>query len=264
MPLRSLRVKIALVCSILLAAAGTALWFTHSPVPTPEPDPTLDPEGRVAAARIRRGATVTDRFRQAGVSYPPRELFLRAFKHEAQLEAWARSDAETFTLIHTYPITYSSGKPGPKRREGDRQVPEGFYQIDRFNPLSLYHLSLRVNYPNASDHILSDREKPGFDIYLHGGDGSVGCLPLGDDGIEELYLMALDAGNRGAIPIHIFPARMSGPAWEEFATPLRWNDPGLASFWETLQPGFDAFEHGHRPPTIVVQKDGRYRITATP
>jgi len=257
MPLRSHRVKIALLCGILLAAGGAVAWLSGTPVS--EPDPHRDPEGRVAAARARRSETVAARFRAAGVNYPPRELFLRAFKHEAQLEAWARSDGDTFTLIHTYPVTSSSGKPGPKRREGDRQVPEGFYVLDGFNPLSLFHLSLRVDYPNASDRILSDREKPGFDIFVHGGEKSVGCLPLGDAGIEELYLMTLDAGNRGAVPIHIFPARMSGPAWEKFATPLRSNDLGLDRFWQTLQPGFTAFERTRRVPGIAVEKDGSYR-----
>jgi murein L,D-transpeptidase YafK len=221
-----------------------------------------DPEGRVAAARQRRAAAIAGHFRESGVSYPPRELFLRAFKREALLEVWARSEGATFTLIQRYPITYSSGRPGPKRREGDRQVPEGFYLIDGFNPLSLYHLSLRVNYPNAADRLLSDRARPGFDIYVHGGTGSVGCLPIGDEGIDEVYLMTLDAGNRGAVPIHIFPARMSGPEWEEFATPLRWNDPTLEPFWASLQPAYDEFERTHRLPQITVEKDGHYRVTA--
>jgi murein L,D-transpeptidase YafK len=245
----------------LLAATGTALCAA-----TPSADDTSvlttvksDPAGRVAAARTRVAEQIADRFRKAGVAYPPVELFLRAFKREAVLEVWAR-DTGAFVLIHSFPITSSSGQPGPKRREGDRQVPEGFYTIDRFNPLSSFHLSLRINYPNASDRLLSDPQKPGFDIYIHGGNGSSGCLPLGDDGIEEVYLMTIDAGNHAAVPIHLFPARMSGPEWEAFAAPIRTEQPELARFWAQLQPGFDAFEKTHRLPTITVEKDGSYRV----
>ena len=54
-----------------------------------------------------------------------------------------------------------SGTTGPKRAEGDYQVPEGFYYINEFNPNSKYHLSLGLNYPNASDKILSDSIDPG-------------------------------------------------------------------------------------------------------
>ena len=251
--------KRKLVILFVLVAAAALLWLWRTSMKTPTTDAARDPEGRVARARERRGAAIAGYFRTAGISYPPRELFLRAFKHEAVLEAWARGEG-AFHLIREYPITYSSGQPGPKRREGDRQVPEGFYLIESFNPLSLYHLSLRVNYPNESDRILSDREKPGFDIYIHGGDGSIGCVPIGDEGIDEVYLMALDAKNRATIPLHIFPARMSGSAWEEFVAPIRFNEPALVRFWDQLRPGYDAFEQTHRVPRIAVEKDGSYRV----
>jgi murein L,D-transpeptidase YafK len=252
--------KRLLLLLFVLAGAAAVLWLWPIPVSTTPPTPNPDPEGRVESARARCEESVAEYFRQAGVPVPARELFLRAFKHEAVLEVWARGDEAEFKLIRTYPITYSSGRPGPKRREGDRQVPEGFYQIEGFNPLSLYHLSLRVNYPNASDRVLSDREKPGFDIYVHGGDGSVGCLPLGDAGIEEVYLMALDAGNHDAIPLHIFPARMAGPEWETFVAPFRDSAPALVRFWENLRPGFNAFERTRRLPRIAVAGDGSYRV----
>ncbi len=249
---------------ILLAAfaGGMALWLLRPPAMKPPaiPPSESDPEGRVAQARERRWQTVQDRCARAGIAYPPRELFIRAFKREATLEVWARDDRPEFTLIHSYPITYSSGGPGPKRREGDRQVPEGFYEIEGFNPLSLYHLSLRVNYPNASDRVLSDREKPGFDIYVHGGDGSVGCLPIGDAGIEEVYLLASDAGNRDAIPLHIFPMRMNGPDWNEFVARSGGDAPELIRFWAQLRPGFEMFERTRRVPMVTVTSDGGYEV----
>ncbi|MGB8166396.1 MAG: hypothetical protein WCF18_02825 [Chthoniobacteraceae bacterium] len=252
--------KRTLLVLFVLAGIAALLWLLRSSVKPPATNPDRDPEGRVALARERRQATIAAHFRDAGIGYPPRALFLRALKREAVLEAWARDEGDTFKLIHRYPITYSSGKPGPKRREGDRQVPEGFYAIESFNPLSLYHLSLRVNYPNESDRVLSDREKPGFDIYVHGGDGSIGCVPIGDAGIEEVYLMTLDAGNRAAVPLHIFPAKMSGADWEEFVAPFRFSDPELVRFWEKLRPGYDVFERTRRLPRVTVDKDGSYRV----
>lgn len=257
---RLFAVKRTLLFLIVLVGSTALLWLWRSSVKASSDSPDRDPEGRVARARESRQAAVAEYFRAAGVSYPPRELFLRTFKHEGIFEVWGRDESTRFKLIRSYPISRSSGKPGPKRREGDLQVPEGFYIIDAFNPISIYHLSLRVSYPNASDRVLSDPEKPGFDIYIHGGAKSIGCVPIGDEGIEEVYLMALDAGNRAIIPIHIFPARMSGASWEEFTASFRRNDPSLLRFWENLQPGFEAFERTHTLPRIVIEKNGRYRV----
>ena len=213
---------------------------------------------RVAAARTTSGPVIRWRFAEAGVKFPPREIFLRAFKHEMELELWARDADEPFRKVAAYTITAPSGGPGPKRRGGDRQVPEGCYTIAVFNPKSRFHLSLGINYPNESDRILSDRERPGGEIYLHGSAVSIGCLPLGDAGIEDVYLAALDARTRGqtAIPVHIFPARMSGDSWKEFAR----QKPELRAFWDGLQPIYDAFEKTRRVPSVSVGGDGRYRI----
>ena len=121
----------------------------------------------------RAGSTgasaVHQAFEQAGVDFPPDGIFLRVFKREGRLELWARKGGVPFRLIRSYAITQSSGKPGPKRREGDLQVPEGFYEIDRFNPESSYHLSLGLNYPNASDRLRSDPAAARcLDIFVHG------------------------------------------------------------------------------------------------
>ena len=213
---------------------------------------------RVAAARTTGGPALRRRFAEAGVAYPPREIFLRACKHEMELELWARDADEPFRKVATYTITAPSGGPGPKRREGDRQVPEGCYTIAVFNPKSRFHLSLGLDYPNESDRILADREHPGGEIYIHGSAVSIGCLPLGDAGIEEVYLAALDARTRGQtkIPVHVFPARMSGDLWKEFAR----EQPGLRAFWDQLQPIYEAFEKTRRVPSVSVGGDGAYRI----
>jgi murein L,D-transpeptidase YafK len=255
---------------LLLGPAAIALWVgwgrTHHPPPLPPvaelPPPIFDPTDRVAVARLQHGTEIRDKYHAVAVDYPG-EVFLRWFKREAALELWARSNStRRFRLIWSYPILASSGEPGPKRREGDRQVPEGFYEVDRFNPQSAYHLSLGLNYPNAADRVLSDRDQPGSDIFIHGQDVSIGCAPIGDDGIEEVYLAALDAREAGQarIEVHIFPARMAGPEWDQFAAQEVAARPELGPFWAQLQPGFAFFQRDRQLPPITTSEDGRYFV----
>ena len=222
----------------------------------------LGGEEREAKARAAHGKIIAQKFQDAGLPYPAREIFLRWLKREAVVELWAREDRGPFRLIATYEILATSGGPGPKRRMGDRQVPEGFYEIDRFNPESLFHLSLGLNYPNAADRILSDHDKPGGDIFIHGKNVSIGCAPIGDAGIEQLYLAALDTRTRGQtrIAVHVFPARMHGAEWAAFAA----EHPALAPFWAQLQPAYDAFERDHLVPGFTVAPGGSYRVTPAP
>ncbi len=219
---------------------------------------------RVARARLASEERLTEKFRAAAVPYPSSEIFFRWLKREAVLELWARNDAGPFRHVADYPILSSSGRPGPKRKEGDKQVPEGFYIIDRFNPESLYHLSLGLNYPNDADRVHADPEQPGSDIFIHGSDGSSGCAPLGDPAIEEVYLAALGAQTRGQtkIAVHIFPARMTGPEWPAWAEANTQADPGLAEFWAQLQPAYEFFELHRQLPTVTVTNDGLYKLAA--
>ncbi len=231
---------------LAVAASALAAWFLATRVP--DDWEKLSGPDRITRARKARGSLIRERCQLAGVSYPPREIFLRAFKHEAELELWARGDEGAFRRIATFPILASSGSPGPKRREGDRQVPEGFYVIDRFNAESAYHLSLGLNYPNADDLRHADPEHPGGDIFIHGKDVTIGCLPIGDAAIEELFLIALDVHDHGQreIPVHVFPARMSGVEWAKFSREQIARDPAGADFWERLRPRYEAFERDHR------------------
>jgi murein L,D-transpeptidase YafK len=252
--------------SIFIAVALTAgIWNAwarlHSPPVTSSSLP--DPDDRVAIARLQHGHDIREKYHAVAVTYPG-EIFLRWLKREAQLELWARNVHGRFRLVATYPILASSGAAGPKRREGDRQVPEGFYEVDRFNPKSLFHLSLGLNYPNAADRVLSDPEKPGGDIFIHGSNVSIGCAPVGDDGIEEVYLAALDAQAHGQahIHVHIFPARMSGPDWEDYSAHEVARRPDLGPFWAQLQPAFTAFETQRVIPRFTVSQDGRYVVYA--
>jgi len=214
---------------------------------------------RVRAARLRAQPGLEELFRKAGLAYPPRRVFLRLFKHEAECELWAANQANgQLTKIKTYAICAASGDLGPKRREGDGQVPEGFYLISAFNPWSHFHLSLKIDYPNASDRILADHRHPGGDIFIHGSCVTIGCIPLQDDPIEEVYLAAVDARSNGQarIPVHIFPGRMQTPhsQLERFS----WRNPVLQAFWQNLQEGFAYFETAHVLPKITVDDRGRY------
>jgi hypothetical protein len=170
-----------------------APWAGGAVVPMREEvsqEQVISQVGPAARARLR------PRFDFAGVPYPPSGLRLLAFKAERRLEVWA-ARPPGWVMVREYPIRGASGRAGPKLREGDRQVPEGFYRIVLLNPNSRYHLSLRLDYPNAFDRQYAKaegRHAPGGDIYLHGGQESVGCLALGDPAIEELFTLIYDSG----------------------------------------------------------------------
>ena len=136
-------------------------------------------------------------FASAQVAYPPRELVLVGLKSEKILEVYARAGTNGFKWVRSHPILAASGVVGPKLREGDRQVPEGIYDIELLNPNSSYHLSLRVGYPNAFDREQAARENRtnlGGDIMIHGKALSGGCLAMGDEAAEDLFVLAADTG----------------------------------------------------------------------
>ncbi|MFZ5950049.1 MAG: L,D-transpeptidase family protein, partial [Candidatus Rifleibacteriota bacterium] len=130
--------------------------------------------------------------------YPPEALVFTAFKEEKVLEVYVKhKQTGKFALLKTYPLLAASGHPGPKLREGDRQVPEGVYLVDFLNPNSLYHLALKLNYPNEFDHrkAQSDgRFSPGSNIMIHGNQVSNGCLAIGDGPIEDLFMLSAKTG----------------------------------------------------------------------
>jgi len=126
----------------------------------------------------------------------PKKLTLIGMKHEQSLEVWGDLRGK-WMHIATYPFTAFSGRLGPKFREGDGQIPEGIYRISYLNPNSKFHLSMRVNYPNRFDKKMAKKEKRtnlGGDIMIHGSNQTIGCIPIGDDRIEELYFLAEKVG----------------------------------------------------------------------
>ena len=215
---------------------------------------------RVRTAAKEKDETLRRLFTQKDLSYPPRVILLRAFKKEAILELWTEeSRGKPYSLVKTYPICASSGRIGPKRRFGDEQVPEGFYELDWFNPQSNFYLSLHVSYPNESDRILGERKNQGGDIFLHGNCVTIGCLPITDGGIKEVYWLAVLARTNGQkrLPIEIFPARMTDDELDDLARE-RLDEPEVMAFWVNLKGGFDYFEKNRRPPRVHVNSVGKY------
>ncbi|MGR9088272.1 MAG: L,D-transpeptidase family protein [Gammaproteobacteria bacterium] len=164
------------------------------------PPPQLPGQWTVADVLQAYGGAVKGKlgyyFTQARVSYPPREVTLVALKKEKKLELWARDSGE-FRFIRDYYIMAASGEAGPKLRQGDRQVPEGVYRIEGLNPNSHYHLSMKINYPNEFDRFHAwheGRVNPGSDIFIHGKATSIGCLAMGDEVIEELFVLTAQVG----------------------------------------------------------------------
>ena len=133
-------------------------------------------------------------FAAAGVAYPPHELAYLAFKDRAILEVYARNaDRRAWKLVRSYPVLAASGRIGPKLGDGDRQVPEGVYHVDWLHANSSNHLSLHLDYPNAFDEIVAQREGRedlGRDIAIHGGSSSIGCLAMGDEVAEDLFVLS--------------------------------------------------------------------------
>ena len=205
--------------------------------------------------------TLRKQFAAKGLQLPAKFLYIRSFKFDGQMEVWVKNDRkEAFKLFKTYRVCAMAGTLGPKRMAGDYQVPEGFYYINEFNPNSNYHLSLGLNYPNQSDRILSDSLRPGGDIYIHGSCVTVGCIPLTDEYIEEVYILAAYAKASGEdyIPVHIYPVRYGVKKSMDYLTYLSKSDAQLKQFAQNLQAVYDHFELTHQLPVIMTDARGNY------
>ena len=207
----------------------------EKPPLTPLPEPSGD---------FRRGA----------------QVFVRIYKKESQLELWMRKGGR-YALYKTFPICAFSGKLGPKIRQGDRQAPEGFYNVSarQLNPKSAYHLAFNVGFPNALER---QKRWSGSALMVHGDCKSVGCYAMTNKGIEEIYSF-VDAALRGGqreVPVHIFPFRMtqSNIDSETKGGFFSRGDYGQwTDFWQNLKEGHDLFEQTREPPQAYACA-GRY------
>jgi hypothetical protein len=220
---------------------------------------------RVREARLLARHNLQLLFHERGIPYPAAEIFMRVFKRERALELWVRPEgAEKYELLKKYDICAMAGTLGPKRKQGDRQTPEGFYYISFFNPRSEFYLSLHVDYPNSRDRAMGlEGVSLGGDIYIHGGCSSEGCLAVTDTGIRELYWLSVEARSAGQrrIPVHIFPARLESQDLQALVSSFS-EQPDLGQFWRTLKPGYDYFEEHRRPPVMSVNARGEYALGA--
>ena len=187
-------------------------------------------------------------------------LLIVAYKDNFELDLYVKKKEETtYNKIHTYEICALSGQLGPKRKQGDRQVPEGFYHIDRFNPTSRFYLSLGLNYPNQSDRKKSIVSDPGGDIFIHGDCVTIGCLPMTDEKIKEIYVYAIYARNNGQtkIPVYIFPFKMTHQNMNVYKEEYKDNQ-GLIDFWSNLKVGYDKFTSDKKELRYSFGENGDY------
>jgi len=210
---------------------------------------------------LRNKADVLDRNLGAhGLKSTDLNILIVAYKSEAILDIYAKGSKEaSYRKLASYPICAASGGPGPKRRQGDGQVPEGFYRIDRFNPVSNFHLSLGLDYPNAADKLRTRAANLGGDIFIHGSCVTIGCLPMTNAVIEEIYLYAAYARNSGQkdIPVYVFPFRMTQENMEKFEAIYRGQSEMLA-FWRNIKKGYDKFIESSKALTVNVMGNGDY------
>jgi len=216
---------------------------------------------RVVAARARSGAKLARALEAAGVPHP-RALLLRVFKEERVLEMWAAvSPGGPFVHVGDRAVCASSGGPGPKARTGDGQVPEGLYRVTTLNPWSRFHLSLRLDYPNAADRARNPGvpvSALGGEIFIHGDCVTIGCVPIGDEAIEDVYLAALETRSRGGeVSVLVLPARPGGVPWEGLMKDASTVNGPL---WRSLAGISERLDTSNRMPRVRSEADGRYSL----
>ncbi|MEP9374009.1 murein L,D-transpeptidase family protein [Mesorhizobium sp. KR1-2] len=176
---------------------------------------------------------------------PSDPIVVRVFKEESELEIWKRDRSGRYALLKTYPMCRWSGQLGPKKRSGDRQAPEGFYQVsaNMLNPLSQYYLSFNLGFPNRLESALG---YTGEALMVHGACSSSGCYAMTDDGVAEIYAIAREAlrGGQTSFQVQAFPFRMTAQNMVRHR-----NDPNMA-FWKNLKEGYDIFDVARRQPKV--------------
>lgn len=240
-----MRVRILLV--VLLAVAGPAFAAVsmssllnevrQAAVPARQPYTVQQRVTQFAPAVARR---LKPAFAAAGLAYPPRQLAYVAFKDARVLEVHGRDlPTQPWRFVKRYAVLAASGKPGPKLAEGDFQVPEGIYKAELLNPNSRFHLSIRLNYPNDFDRRMAQRDgrtRLGGDIMIHGNAVSIGCLAMGDQAAEDLFILsAISTGGPTRIVVSPTDFRQRQPAAR--ASGLPW----LPALYASLSTELDRY-----------------------
>jgi murein L,D-transpeptidase YafK len=217
---------------------------------------------RVREAYSHKEGAVIKTLAEHNISRDSLQIYLRAFKTEKKIELWAKNICDpSFTLVKEFPICEISGTVGPKRHSHDLQVPEGFYHISELNPYSRYYLSMRINYPNASDSIRGIHGHLGNLIYIHGKCESSGCISITDDKIQELFVYCIEAFNSGQkeINITIFPAQLNDSNYSRLTSENSRNKDKI-SLWADLKKSYDRFNQTKVPSTVKFLPDGTHEV----
>ena len=221
---------------------------------------------RVKEAYTAKEKAVIQMLSDHSISRDSLRIYLRAFKTEKKIELWGKNICDsTYILIKEFPICEMSGDIGPKRRSYDLQVPEGFYYINELNPYSKYYLSMKINYPNASDSIRGVKGRLGNLIYIHGNCESSGYIAITDEKIKELFIYCIEAYNAGQkkIDIAIYPARLEDKTYNRLIAGYSKNKDKV-SLWGDLKKSYDLFNQKHIPPTVKFLPDGTHEISISP
>lgn len=242
-----LALRNSLVVFFLLLLTGS---FHGQPATAAEPPSTPKSESLMACIKPKIAQELQGKGFALG-----QPIFVRIFKLPGMLEVWMNK-GKGFELFKSYRVCNYSGFPGPKMNEGDWQAPEGFYSVsaEQMNPKSSYHLAFDVGYPNEFD--VAKRRTGGL-IMVHGNCQSVGCFAMTDGRIEEIYLLANEALKRGQerFAVHIFPFALTPLNLKKFAA-----SPWI-NFWQSLEPGYTAFEQSKQVPEIAVH-NGEYVVAS--
>ena len=217
--------------------------------------------------------------------YPGSDIVCIVYKRQMIFEVHACGPEGELRRVARFPVCAIPDGLGPKRRAGDNMTPEGIYNIDALNPRSAYHLSMHVDYPNASDRLLGERGNLGGDIYVHGKCCTIGCIAMGDETIEQLYRLAERAMKRGQrkIPLYIFPdsdyrqtlllaqaVRGQSERSDGKQAPSRGGTcmSSLAAFWEALAEIQEELIERKRIPAVVLDSRKlfvpKHRLSAKP
>lgn len=218
---------------------------------------------RVSDAFRKKEDSLKKQFEEKDLVWPAKYVYIRSFKYDSELELWVKDRPEdSFTLFKTYKVCALAGTMGPKRIQGDFQVPEGFYYINEFKHNSQYHLSLGLNYPNFADRLLADTYQPGGDIYIHGSCVTTGCIPITNQQIEEVYIIASLAKSAGQdfIPVHIYPVKFNNQNSAAYLEKLMGDDDELKKFEKPMKQAYDIFETSKQLPIISINPKGEYII----
>ena len=228
-------------------------------IPTPGSTPSQAVTAPAGAARARaapervKGLLASD-LAEKGLRWGD-PVFLRAFKEDGELEVFLmHRETKQYLLFRTYRIAAQSGTLGPKTREGDGQVPEGFYAAGKraMKADSQFHLAFNIGYPNEYDVA---HQRTGSFIMIHGNEVSIGCLAMTDELIEEIYSLCDAALQQGQpfFRIHFFPFRMTAERMEKA------RESEHHAFWQNLREGYELFERDRMPPETSV-RDKRYHF----